>query len=161
MNTTLVRLAALILIVTPWYVSASLAQDSTESKPKSEKINEADLQSQMLGAWLLAGKPGTDDAPKRGARMKFFGHHHWLITQADPDTGKVIWHHGGTYELDGNTLVTKTLFAIERTAHLIGSENRFKVKVDGNTYTQIGVGNPWSEAWRRTTKKETQGRTKR
>jgi hypothetical protein len=27
----------------------------------------------------------------------------------------------------------------------------FKIKVEGDTYTQIGVGNPYNEVWKRAT----------
>lgn len=152
MNTVLLRIAAATLVAT-CCVSVSVAQDKTQQNaPTNEIDGKPDLQSRMLGAWLLAGKPGTKDEPKRGARMKFFGHRHWIVTQADPDTGEVIFHHGGTYELDGNKLVTKVLFATDSTASLIGTENRFTITVEGDTYTQIGVGNPWSEAWKRASK---------
>ena len=81
--------------------------------------------------------------------MRFFGIGHWLITESDPESGDVIYHHGGTYTLQGDTLTAKTTFATKPTARMIGQEKKFKVSVDGRTYTQIGLDNPWSESWRR------------
>ena len=81
--------------------------------------------------------------------MKFWGEKHWVITQADPNTGETVFHHGGTYTLDGDKYVETLTFANENTAQLIGNEHRFTIKVDGDTYTQIGDGNPYTEIWKR------------
>ena len=54
--------------------------------------------------------------------MKLWGEKHWVITQADPETGNVIYHHGGTYTLDGDKYVETITFANENTAPLIGKE---------------------------------------
>ena len=126
------------------------AQDAIETQSDSTVTSDkGSLHARLLGGWLLAGKPGTSEEPKAGARMRFFGHGHWLITQADPDTGAVMFHHGGTYTLDGDTLTAKTTFATEPTANMIGQNKTFKVTVEDGTYTQIGIDNPWSESWRR------------
>ena len=34
-------------------------------------------------------------------------------------------------------------------SELIGQTFRFKVKVEGDTYTQEGIGNPYTEVWKR------------
>lgn len=143
----LAAFAIATLLTSPNFLHAQDAVE-TRSTPKDE-VETPTLQSRMLGVWLLAGKPGTTDKPAPGARMRFFGDHHWLITQADTDTGVVIFHHGGTYTLEGDVLTEKTTFATEPTARMIGQENKFKVSVHNGTYTQIGIGNPWSEDWRR------------
>ena len=101
----------------------------------------------MLGAWALAGKPDTKDVPGPGARMKFWGLKHWVITESDPDTQDLIYHHGGTYTLDGDNYVEKITFAAPNTKQLIGLTLKFKIKVEGETYTQFGDGNSFSEKW--------------
>jgi hypothetical protein len=141
---------ALLALLSLFVGFVSVAQDSPRSgRGGGGGGATEDLRSRLLGAWLLAGKPGAEVEPKPGARMKFFGHRHWLITQADPATGNVIYHHGGTYELVDETLVTTTTFANENTADRIGSKNTYAIKVDGDRYTQLGVGNPWTEIWKR------------
>jgi hypothetical protein len=108
-----------------------------------------DLAQQLLGAWVLVGEPGDVGEPQPGARMKFWGEKHWVITEPDPNTGKTVFHHGGTYTLDGDKYVETIKFANENTAHLIGKELRFRIKVEGDTYTQVGDGNPYTEVWKR------------
>jgi hypothetical protein len=105
-----------------------------------------------IGTWVLVGTPDkVGDPPKSGGRLKFRTGKHWAITQADPKTGKVIFHHGGTYTLDGDTYTETVEYANESTAGLLKKTFKFKVKVEGDTYTQIGIGedNPFHEVWKR------------
>src|SRR4051812_46987824 len=114
-----------------------------EAKPSA-------LARDMVGTWVLAGTPDMPEEPPRsGGRLKFFTGKHWCITEADPDTGKVIFHHGGTYTLDGDTMAETIEYANENTQQFIKQTNTFKVKVDGDTYTQVGQGNPFTEVWKR------------
>ena len=57
----------------------------------------------MIGTWVLVGTPErVGEPPTAGGQLKFYTGRHWLITQADPNTGVVICHHGGTYTLTGD-----------------------------------------------------------
>jgi hypothetical protein len=110
------------------------------------------LAKDLIGTWVLVGTPDkVSDPPKSGGRLKFITGKHWVITQADPETGKVIFHHGGTYTLDGDTYAETIEYANENTAGLIKKTFKFKVKVEGDTYTQVAVGadNPFTEVWKR------------
>jgi len=108
------------------------------------------LAEDMIGTWVLVGTPDkVGEPPAAGGRLKFRTGRHWQITHADPATGKVIFHHGGTYTLDGDDYAETVEYANESTAGLIKRTFKFKVKVDGDTYTQIGVGNPYTEVWKR------------
>ena len=109
------------------------------------------LAKDLIGTWVLVGKPGNvGEVPKSGGRLKFCTGRNWAITQADPQTGKVVFHHGGTYTLDGDTYTETIEYANESTADHIKKTFKFKIKVEGDTYTQIGVGddNPFSEVWK-------------
>jgi hypothetical protein len=120
-------------------------------RPAREKA-PARLARDLIGTWVLVGPPGKEaEAPKAGGRLRFFTGKHWCITQADPKTGKVIYHHGGTYALDGDTYAETVEYATPGTAGLIGETFKFKVKVEGDTYTQTAVGadNPFTEVWKR------------
>lgn len=104
----------------------------------------------LNGAWVLAGPVGgSGKPPKSGGRIKFFGNGQWCITQADPDTGKVIYHHGGTYSIDGDTMTSTVRYASDRTANRIGLTTHLKVKVEGDTFTQVGLDNEFHEIWER------------
>lgn len=108
------------------------------------------LARDLVGTWVLAGTPDKpEDPPKSGGRLKFFTGKNWCITQANPDTGVVIFHHGGTYSLDGDEMSETIKYANENTAPLINQTNKFKIKVEGDTYTQVGQGNPYTEVWKR------------
>ncbi len=111
---------------------------------------QSQLAQDLIGAWILIGTPGkVGQPPAAGGRYKFCTGRHWLITQADPNTGAVIYHHGGTYLLDGDNYTEKVEFANENTASLINKALKFKIKIEGDTYTQIGIENPYSEVWKR------------
>ncbi len=96
----------------------------------------------IQGSWALDLRDGS-------RRIKFIADGQWAITQADPETGAVIYHHGGTYTLDGSTYVEKVVFANPSTAALVGREHKFEVIVEGDTIHQKGIGNPWTEDWKR------------
>jgi hypothetical protein len=118
-----------------------------------KKAEKTKLAKDLIGTWVLVGTPGeVGDPPKSGGRLKFITEKSWCITQADPDTGKVIFHHGGTYTLDGDTYSETIEYANENTAELIKKTFKFKTKVEGDTYTQTGLGddNPFKgEVWKR------------
>lgn len=124
----------------------TIGQEKAEAadKPDAKK-----LQDSLLGAWVLAGEPGSMDDPEPGARMKFWGLGHWMITQTDPQTGKLVFHHGGTYTLDGDKYVETIKFAADSTQNMIGLTFKFNIAVDGDTYTQHGDGNSFDERWLR------------
>jgi hypothetical protein len=143
-------------IIRNWIVVAvfvsSLGVALAEKEPSAPaKVGEAKAPTsdQLLGAWLLAGQPGAVEEPKAGARMKFFGQRHWVITHSDATTGAVTFHHGGTYTLNGGKYVEKILYANDSTADLVGKEFRFNLQIEGDTLTQLGEGNPWNEVWKR------------
>jgi len=108
------------------------------------------LAKELIGTWILVGKPGeVGEAPAVGGRLKFFTGRHWTITQADPKTGVTIFHHGGTYALKGNEYLETVEYANESNTNLIGQTFKFTIKVQGDTLTQTGIGNPWTEVWKR------------
>ena len=110
----------------------------------------SELAKDIIGTWILVGKPGeVGEAPEAGGRLKFITGRHWTVTQADPKTGQTIFHHGGTYTLKGNEYIETVEYANESTTNLIGEAFKFTVKVEGDTLTQTGIGNPWNEIWKR------------
>ena len=106
-----------------------------------------DLRQRLLGAWVLAGDVDSKSDPEPGARLKFWGLKDWVITQSDPKTGKLIFHHGGTYTLDGDNYEETITFAAENTKEMIGMRLKFKIAVEGDTYIQHGQGNSFDERW--------------
>jgi hypothetical protein len=121
------------------------AEDKTTAAAASSQ-----LAKDLIGTWVLVGKPGeVGEAPAAGGRLKFFTGRHWTITQADPKTGVTIFHHGGTYALKGNEYHETVEYANESTTNLISQTFKFTIKVEADSFTQTGVGNPWTEVWKR------------
>jgi hypothetical protein len=112
--------------------------------------NSEVLNQQLIGTWRLI-KQGNQTVAHtaNGQRLKFFTGQHWNITQADPKTQKVIFHHGGTYTFKDGVVVSTVDYANESTAFRIGTVSHFKISIAGDTYTQIGLDNPYTETWQR------------
>jgi len=140
-----VALLSTLILALP---AATTRQLRADDKPAADGPSQ--LAKQMIGTWVLAGTPEkVEEPPANGGRYKFFTGKHWCVTQADPDSGEIIYHHGGTYTLDGDTYEETILYSTANNAGLIKQTFTFKVKVEGDTYTQIGVGNPYNEVWKR------------
>ena len=142
----------LLLVMLFGFVTANTArmraeaarQDKAADPPKSQ------LAKDLIGTWAFAGTPDdVKEPPEGGNHYKVFTGKHWGVTKADPETGKVAYHHGGTYTLDGDNLEETIKDATETIAGQIGQTFKYKIKVEGNTYTQTGVGNPYNEVWKR------------
>ena len=109
---------------------------------------------ELIGAWVLVGTPDkVGKIPASGGRMKFFTGQSFCVTQADPKRGVVIYHHGGTYTVNGDEYVETVAYANPTTMSFIGGTNgHFHIKIKGDTMTLIGIGNPWKEVWKRADK---------
>ena len=117
---------------------------------QDKKAPQSKLEKDLVGTWVMVGTPEKiGEIPTKGGRLKFFTGRYWCITHADPETGKVTFHHGGTYKLDGNEYTEKIEYANESTEQLIKQTFKFMITVEGDTYTQIGVENPYNEVWKR------------
>ena len=122
---------------------------SAQDKPTANAA-PSPLAKNLIGTWVLIGTPTDPNAiPATGGRFKFFTGRHWCITQAAPQTGQTIFHHGGTYQLNGDEYVETVEYANASTTNLIGRTFKFTCKIEGNTLTQSGIGNPWKEVWKR------------
>jgi hypothetical protein len=146
MTRNILRVAAIsLLALTLPTASLVLAQEKPASAQK-----ELPLAKNLLGTWILVGQPGkVGEAPAAGGRLKFFTGRHWIITQADPRSGVTIYHHGGTYTLNGDEYAETIEYANESTKELIKQTFKFTIKVEGDTLTQNGIGNPFNEVWKR------------
>jgi hypothetical protein len=138
-------------------VAIGLATSVVLARPRADDPKEpadgtkpSQLAKDLVGTWALAGTPDKpEDPPAKGARLKFFTGKSWCITQCDAQTGKVIFHHGGQYTLDGDKMAETIDYANENTSYLIGKTHHFTIKVEGDTYTQVGQDNEFSEVWKR------------
>jgi hypothetical protein len=108
------------------------------------------LAKDLIGTWVLVGTPDkVGEPPAIGGELKFCTGKHWVVTRADPNNGVVIYHHGGTYTLNGDEYVENVEYANPSTMELIKHSYKFKIKVEGDTLTNIGINNPWNQVWKR------------
>jgi hypothetical protein len=137
---------ATLALATPIAIVARLRADDEKTKPATKS---SQLAKDLIGTWAFVGSPGDEaKPPATGFRLKFFTGKHWTVTNAD-ESGKVVYHLGGTYTLDGEEYAETVKYATEINASQIGKTFKFKIKVEGDKYTQVGIDNPYSEVWKR------------
>jgi hypothetical protein len=143
---SLVAAAAALVLIVPQLVGLRFVG----SQAKADEKEANNLAKDLVGTWALAGTPGeVKEPPAKGARLKFISSKSWTVTQADPDSGVVVFHHGGTFKLDGDKYTESVEYANDSTKDLIGKTFHFKIKVEGDTLTQEGTDNSWNEVWKR------------
>lgn len=147
---TRVRMSFAAVVVLSLFVVIQTAIWSSGSFAKAAENEASKLAKDLVGTWELAGMPGEEkEPPAKGGRLKFFGAKNWTITQADPDTGAVVFHHGGTFTLDGNKYSETIEYASEGTKDLIGKALHFTIKIEDDKLTQQGIDNSYNEVWKR------------
>ncbi len=130
--------------------SAIASRLQADEKQAAVSAKPPQLAEDLIGTWVLVGTPDkVGEPPNAGGRLKFITGRHFAVTQSDPETGAVIHHHGGTYKLDGDNYAETIDYANQSTADLIKQTFNFKVKVEGDSLTLIGIGNPFKEVWKR------------
>jgi len=131
-------------------ITLATASVILQAQEKAVSTAVPPLTKALIGTWILVGKPGeVAEVPAAGGRLKFLTGRHWTVTQANPRTGVVVFHHGGTYALNGNEYRETVEYATENTTNLLKQTFKFTIKVEGDTLTLTGVGNPWTEVWKR------------
>jgi hypothetical protein len=107
-------------------------------------------KSQLDGTWeLVSGQP----LPKGARDIKIISEGHFIFVAYDTEKGKPLYTGGGTYILNGSSYTEHMDFASDKiSAGLIGKDQSFTVKVDGDIFTQTGTlsnGKALSETWKR------------
>ena len=74
---------------------------------------------------------------------------HWNLTVVDGDTGLVTENFGGTYTMNGDEYIETQHYGTEQWLQDNGKSFRFRVTVEGDTMTQYGLDNPFTEVWKR------------
>src|SRR5262245_58594768 len=112
---------ALLLLLT---ISAGVSLPTRAADEPSKPADNEKLAKDLIGAWTLAEAERPGNPSGINTRLRYFTGTHWMITQPDPQTGEVVFHHGGRYTLDGDTLSGKIDFANANTASLIGKTHK-------------------------------------
>ena len=113
-------------------------------------IDPEPIAQALVGVWVHVGEPGdVSSVPLSGGRLKFRMGHRWTLTHADPANGTVREHFGGTYQVHGNEYSETIDYSVDANDPELGKTLKFRVKVEGDTMTQTGIGNPYTEVWKR------------
>lgn len=113
--------------------------------PASTSLDQA-----LTGVWMHVGKPGhVTTNPPTDAPLKFRIGQRWTYTRADPSTGTVTAHFGGTYRVTGNDYVETITYSTDSSDPELGKSLTFTVKIEGDLMTQTGLNNPYTEVWKR------------
>jgi hypothetical protein len=108
-------------------------------------------KSQLDGTWELgSGQP----LPKGARDIKIISGGHFIFVAYDTDRGKPLYTGGGTYSLNGSSYTEHVDFASDEISGvgLVGKDQPFTVKVDGDRFTKTGTlsnGKGLSETWKR------------
>jgi len=136
--------------------SSSCQTTPATNSAKAPNTHTSQLAKDLVGTWVLV----DNEMPAYIVRLKFFTGRYWTITEADPVTGLTSMHHGGTYTLDGDKYTENVEYANPSTSNLINQTFQFTIKIDGDTLTQTGIGNPWTETWKRAIPERTMAASK-
>src|SRR5260370_35587784 len=106
-------------------------------------------RSQLDGTWaLVAGQ----QLPKGAREIKIISGGHFIFAAYDTEKGELLGTGGGTYVLNGSSYTEHVDFGDRISPGVVGKDQQFAVKIDGDTFTQTGTltsGKPLSEVWKR------------
>ena len=116
----------------------------------SQKSGDHLKKSELEGTWeMVSGQ----QLPKGTRDIKIISGGHFVWVAYDTEKGKPIYTGGGTYTLDGSSYTEHVDFMSEEiSAGIVGKNQPFTVKVEGDTLTQTGnlsSGQSLSETWKR------------
>ena len=117
--------------------------------------SEDELKNEMVGKWQLMGaKSGRTGGfvmlQTPGLYLKSFTLTNWAIVTYDADSN-VLYSASGHYTLHGDSYTESIEAATGMMTRYLGAHPGFRIRVDGDTYYQMGAGkNPSiEEMWQR------------
>jgi hypothetical protein len=142
--------ALLALILLTFSVGCHSNKPSARRERPLTSAAAARLAQDMIGTWVHVGRPGQiEEVPTNGGRFKYRTGTHWVVIGVEPYTGLVKENFGGSYTMHGDEYVETQAYADQTWLHDNGKSFKFIVRIDGDTMTQLGVGNPYNEVWKR------------
>lgn len=135
-------MSKLLFVFTIAFAAAFLAWSQTNGS-RAKK-------GQLDGTWeLVSGQP----LPKGARDIKIISGGRFIFVAYDTETGKPLYTGSGTYILKGSSYTEHVDFASDMiSAGLVGKDQPFTLKVDGDTFTQTGTlsnRKSLSEIWKR------------
>tara|TARA_A100001391_G_scaffold152593_1_gene110423 strand:- start:1467 stop:1931 length:465 start_codon:yes stop_codon:yes gene_type:complete len=137
------------ILTTGISLHSAIRVSAADDEPQLKESDQKDLASQLIGTWKLeeASTPGSPSGV--ATRLKFFTGTHWCIIQPDPNTGVLVFAHGGRYEVEGNKVKTTREFAGESTKTMIGGNKTLTIEIEGDTMKQLDSDGVYNETWKR------------
>ena len=118
-------------------------------KVESNPAGSQSLNTDMIGTWVQVGTPGNvGEPPEKGGRFKHRTGTHWNVIAVN-DEGSVTEIFGGSYALVGDKYVETQEHSDTRWFEDNGKSWTFRVSIEGDLMTQLGVGNSYNEVWKR------------
>jgi hypothetical protein len=106
-------------------------------------------KSEPDGTWeLVAGQ----QLPKGARDIKIISGGHFIFAAYDTEKGELLYTGGGTCILNGSSYTEHVDFGDRISAGIVGKDQQFTVKIDGDTFMQAGTlsnGKGLSETWKR------------
>jgi hypothetical protein len=105
--------------------------------------------SQLDGTWELAA---GQQLPKGARDIKIISAGHFIFAAYDTEKGELLYTGGGTCILNGGSYTEHVDFGEKISAGIVGKDQQFTVKLDGDTFVQTGTlsnGKGLSETWKR------------
>ena len=110
---------------------------------------QAKTSNQLDGTWELV----TGQQLPKGARdIKIISAGHFIFVTYDAERGTLFGTGGGTCILNASSYSEHVDFGDRLSPGIVGKDQQFTVKVDGDTFTQTGTlsnGQDLSETWKR------------
>ncbi len=144
---TFVSILTSSLSTTVVYGQTSVAHTSKlkENLSKTDSaMPMAQMSKDIIGVWAFVsniGEPASTDK-----KIKIILDKHWMFSQPNPANNLTLFHHGGTYLLDGNSYAETIEYANASTGGYLGKTFRYEVKIEGDTMILKG---PYNEIWKR------------
>jgi polyisoprenoid-binding protein YceI len=90
--------------------------------------------------------------PKVHEISKIISGGHFIFAAYDTEKGELLYTGGGTCILNGSSDTEHVDFGDKISAGIVGKDQQFTVKIDGDTFMQAGTlsnGKGLSETWKR------------
>jgi uncharacterized protein (DUF2147 family) len=131
-----------------WLFVALSACSTTKPTQNRSQLNQltptAQTATGINGVWTFVKNVGAPASADK--KIKIILDKHWMFSQLDPTNNITLFHHGGTYLLDGNSYAETIEYANSSTGGYVGQTFKYEVKVDGDTMRLKG---PYNEVWTR------------
>lgn len=127
-------------------LSTKARKTASKPRPATATSSKEDLAQRMLGTWQLVSFADGRVSEANVGELKFIGDRHWSVSRVNPRTGRLDYHMGGTYTLNGNEYVETIEYG---TGGPIGETFTYKLSVEDDQFIQLAEGNPWSLLFKR------------